>query len=439
MDRLVLVYSLLITAAAGLVFGFVPALLQSRGGPGAELKQAGDRAVAGSGRATFARSMLVASEIGLAVVLLIGAGLMIRSLARLLDSPLGFQPEGVLTAQIWLPPSQYGSDEKTAAFARNLLERVRAIPGVMAASTASKLPLRGGNNGTMIVEGETYSGAQMEGPLVEDSSVYPGFFKAMGIPLRAGRVFTEADLRKGFEGLIVNDSFVRVLLHGHDAIGKRISFSGNPPHWQEIIGVVADTRQHGILNPALPEAYELSSTPYLSLVARTTLDPSSLTEPIRRALAAVDRNVPLAEVHTMQDILDMSLAPSRIYMRLVGLFAAVALALASIGIYGLVAFAVSQRRHEIGIRVALGATSRNVVAMVLGQASKPVAAGLVTGAAGALALTRYMKSLLYETSPVDAVTFAWVAAFLVVVALTAAIIPALRATAIHPAQALRHE
>ena len=274
-DRLVLVYSILITAAAGLVFGFVPALLQSRSSPGAESKQAGDRTVAGGGRAAFARSVLVASEIGLAVVLLIGAGLMIRSLARLLASPLGFQPQGVLTAQIWLPQSQYGSDEKTAAFSRNLLEHVRAIPGVVAASMASKLPLRGGNNGTMIVEGETYSGAQMEGPLVEDSSVYPGFFKAMGIPLRAGRVFEEADLRKGFEGLIVNESFVRALLHGHDAIGKRISDPKNPPHWQEIIGVVADTRQHGILNSAMPEAYELGSTPYISLVVRTTLASSS--------------------------------------------------------------------------------------------------------------------------------------------------------------------
>lgn len=439
LDPLVLGYSLLITAVAGLLLGLTPALLQSRGDLNTELKQAGDRTVAGSGTASRFRSVLVASELGLAVILLIGAGLMIRSVARLLAIPLGFRPDGVLTAEIWLPEKQYGSEEKIASFVRNFLEGVRAIPGVTVASVANKLPLLGGENGTMVVEGETYSNAEMEGPLVESSRVYPGYFKAMGIPLRAGRVFTEADLRSGFTGLIVNESFVRVLLHGGQPVGRRISYQKKPPHWREIIGVIADTRQSGLSDPPAPEVYELSVGSNLTLVAHTMLNPSSLVEPVRRSLATVDREVALAEVRTMQDILDLSWAPSRTYMRLIGLFAVVALALASVGIYGLIAFAMSQRRHEIGIRLALGATPRNVIAMVLGDAGKPIAGGVVVGVGGALLVTRYLKSLLYEVSPLDPLTFAAVVIFLAVVALAASFLPALRATSIDPARALRHE
>ena len=440
-DRVVLMFSLLISAAAGLLFGFMPALLQSRHDLHTELKQTTDRTVAGGGRASLFRSVLVACELGLAVILLIGAGLMIRSVSRLLAVPLGFRPEGVLTAQISLPEKQYESEEKTAAFVRTLLERVRAIPGVTAASVSNRLPLRGGPNGTMVVEGETYSNAEMEGPLVESSLVYPGFFRVMGIPLRAGRVFTDADFRKGFNGLIVNEAFVRVLLRGRSAVGKHISYDKNPPHWQEIIGVVADTRQRGLSNPAAPEVYALAATPYLVLVAHTSLAASALAEPLRKEMAAVDRDVPLAEVRTMQEIVDLSSAPQRTYMALIGVFAAVALALAlaAVGIYGLIAFAMSQRRHEIGIRLALGATPGGVIAMVLGDAGKLIAAGLIVGGGGALLMTKYLKSLLYEVSPTDPLTFTAVLLFLAVVAFAASLVPALRATGVDPARALRHE
>jgi putative ABC transport system permease protein len=438
-DRTVLLYSVLITAAAGLLFGLVPAVLQSRRDLHAELQQSASRTVAGSGRASLLRSVLVASELGLAVVLLVGAGLMVRSLTRLLATPLGFRPEGVLTAGISLPEKQYGSAQKTTAFVGALLERVRAIPGVAAASVTSKLPLRGGQNGTMVVEGETYSNAEMEGPLVESSNVYPGYFQAMGIPVRAGRVFTEADLRPGFKGLIVNESFVRVLLHGASPLGKRISYDKKPPHWFEIIGVVADIRQHGIATSAMPEVYAPSAEPRLILVAHTRLEPSRLIEPVRKELAALDRDVPLAEVRTMQEIVDLSAGPNRTYMRLIGAFAAVALALAAIGIYGLIAFAMSQRNQEIGIRLALGATPRKVIAMVLGDAGKLIAAGLALGIGGAVAVTRYLKSLLYEVSPFDPATFAAVALFLAAVALSASFLPALRATSVDPSRALHHE
>ena len=437
-DPAVLLFSLVATAVAGVLSGLAPALLQSPRDLQSELKESTERTVAGSGRASWFRGVLVASELGLAVVLLIGAGLMIRSLNQLLATPLGFRPEGVFTAQISLPEKQYGSEEKTATFVRTLLERVRSIPGVTAAGVANKLPLKGGQNGTMIVEGEPHTGPQMEGPLVENSNVYPGYFKTMGIRLRAGRLFDESDLRKDFTGLIVNETFVRVLLKNSSPIGKRVSYDKNPPRWHEIVGVVADTRQHGLANPALPEAYALSVTPYLYLVAHTQLDPAGLAQSVRRELAGIDPDVPLAEVRTMGDILEQSSAANRIFMRLIGTFAAIALLLASIGIYGLMAFSMSQRRHEIGVRMALGATPRNVIGMAVASAARLVAAGTALGIVGALLLTHYLKSVLYEVSPLDPLTFCAVPVFLAVVALSASFIPALRATSIDPARAL-HE
>ena len=436
-DPAVLGFSLAMTVAAGLLAGLAPAVLLAPRDLHGELKASADRTVAGSGRAKWLRGVLVASELALAVILLIGAGLMVRSLNRLLATPLGFQPEGVFTAQIWLPEKQYGSDDKAAVFARALLERVRSIPGVTSASVANKLPLRGGQNGTMIVEGEANTGPEMEGPLVENSSVYPGYFKTLGIPLRAGRLFEEADLRKDFGGLIVNETFVRVLLKNADPIGKRISYDKNPPHWHEIIGVVADNRQQGLATPALPEAYELSVTPFMTLVAHTQLDAAGLAEPVRREMATIDPDVPLAEVRTMENILDLSSAIHRIFVRLIGTFAGIALALAAIGIYGLVAFSMSQRRHEIGIRMALGATSRDVIGMALASAARLVAAGMVVGVAGALWLTQYLKSVLYQVSPLDALTFTAVPALLAAIALAASFIPAARAASTDPARTLR--
>jgi putative ABC transport system permease protein len=438
-DPTVLLFSTLITAAAGLLFGLAPAFLQSRCDLNTELRQSTERTVAGSGRASALRSVLVAAELSLAVILLIGAGLMIRSVGRLLSTPLGFRPDGVLTAQISLPGRQYDSEEKTAVFVRTLLERVRAIPGVTAASVANKIPLKGGQNGTMLVEGQTWSGGDMEGPLVESSQVYPGYFEALGIPLVQGRLFTDADIRKDFTGLIVNETFVRVMLKNQNPLGKRVSYSKNPPHWQEIVGVVRDTRQHGLAVSALPEVYGLSASSFLTLVVHTRLDPQGLTNSVRRALVSVDRDLPLAEVHTMRDIVDLSSATNRTFMRLITAFAGVALVLACIGIYGVVAFAMSQRRHEIGIRMALGATPGRVVGMALGSAAKLIVTGIVAGVGGAYLVTQYLKAALYEVSPLDPVTFASVPLLLALVAFAASFIPSFRASSLDPLQALHHE
>ncbi len=438
-DRTVLLFSTLITVGAGLLFGLAPALLQARRDLHTEIRQSTERTVAGSGRASILRSVLVASELSVAVVLLIGAGLMIRSVNRLLGTPLGFRPAGVITAQISLPEKQYDTDQKTEAFVRALLDRTRAIPGVTSASVANKIPLKGGQNGTMVVEGQSWGSAQMEGPLVESSSVYPGFFKAMGIPVRMGRVFSDSDLRKDFTGLVVNETFVRVMLKNQNPLGKRVSYDKNPPHWHEIIGVVADTRQHGLTVAALPEAYNLSASQYLTLVAHTDLDPAALVSALRNAVSSVDRDIPLADVHTMQDIVNESSAGNRTYMGLITSFAGIAMVLASIGIYGVIAFAMSQRRHEIGIRMALGATRMNVIAMALGGAGKLIVAGIAVGIGGAFLLTQYLKTLLYEVSPLDPITFVSVPLLLAAVALIASFIPSVRASGLEPIRALRHE
>lgn len=435
----VLLYSCLITLGAGLLFGLLPALTQSRRDLNAELKQSGDRSGAGGGRASRLRGVLVAAELSLAVILLIGAGLMVLSVVRLLGVDPGFRPEGVITMRLSVPQSRYGSDAKMAAFARGLMDRVRALPSVTAASLTNRLPLQGGPNGTLIVQGQPYSLNQWEGPLVENSYVLPGYFKAMGIPLRLGRVFAESDLGKDSSGVIVNEAFVRVLLKNASPLGQHVSKDRNPPHWREIIGVVADTRQHGLSNPPLPELYQPAAGPGMILVAHTPLEPTRLIDSIRRELAAVDKDVPIADVATMRQVLDLSAAPTRTYMQLIAAFAAVALVLASVGIYGLIAFSMSQRQHEIGIRMALGATARSVVAMAVGDAGKLVAAGLGLGIAGALLLTKYLQSVLYSVSPFDALTFITVPVLLGLVALAASLVPAMRASAVDPARALRHE
>jgi putative ABC transport system permease protein len=435
----VLLYSCLITIAAGLLFGIAPALSQSRRHLAVELKS-GARTVAG-GHAPRLRSLLVIAELSLAVILLIGAGLSIRSVIRLLAVNPGFRPEGVLTLQLSLPEARYSfrdqaSSDRITAFVLGFMDRVRSIPGVTAASVTNKLPLKGGWNGTVIVEGKPYSDNYMEGPLVEHSYILPGFFQTMGIPLRTGRVFTQADLTKDL--VIVNETFARQFFPNENPVGKRIS-TERPPRWLEIAGVVGDTPQHGISAKIMPETYKPRVTPYITVVAHTALDPASLVEPIRKELAAMDKDVPISEVHTMNEVLLLSSAPNRVYMRLLALFAAVALALAAVGIYGLISFAMSQQRHEIGIRMALGASASDVVRMALGSASKLVAAGLVAGVAGAFMLTQYLKSLLYGVTPSDPVTFTAVPVFLAVVALAACLLPALRAGAIDPSTALRNE
>lgn len=435
-DATVLLYCFGITAAAGLLFGALPALSQSRRDLNSELKEAGERTVAGGGHAARLRSVLVVAELGLACVLLTGAGLAGRSVMRLLAIDTGFRADGVLTMQIAVPRERM---ENRVPFARELLERVRAIPGITSASMVSNLPLEGRNNGTVLVEGRPVPTGSMEGPLVQFTSIMPDYFRTMGIPLRAGRVLTVEDLRPGSAAVVVNESFVRILLEGGNALGRRVSHGGNPPQWLEIVGVVKDTPQHGLTQPRLPEMWEAGLRQHMILVAHTGLDPAAMIETVRRVLAGVDREMPVAEPGTMRAVLGKASAPARIYMGFLAAFAFVALTLAGIGIYGLIAFTMSQRRHEIGIRIALGATPANVVRITLRSALLLVTLGLTAGTAGAFVLTRYIGSMLFETSHTDPLTFVAVPVFIAAVALTASMIPAARTLRTDPAAALRYQ
>ena len=279
----------------------------------------------------------------------------------------------------------------------------------------------------------------MEGPLVEYSFTLPGYFRAMGIPLRSGRVFTEKDVAEEPATVIVNAAPARRFFPNQNPVGKHISTEKHPPKWLEIVGVVGDTRQWSLTTPAIPEMYQPTYGGRVILVGQGAIDPTKLAEPVRRELSALDKDLPLYGVQTMDDLLSGSSAWTRSRTVLLGLFAAVAPALAAIGIFGLISFSLSRRRHEIGIRIALGATRADVIRMTLGESLKLIAVGLVPGVVCAYGVTRYLSSLLFGVQALDPLTFAAVPLFLAAVTPAASWIPALRATAGDPAAALHHD
>jgi putative ABC transport system permease protein len=310
---------------------------------------------------------------------------------------------------------------------------------VTEAGLISRVPLRDDNVTTTLLFENNPSVPMSRRPDAGIRIVSPGYFRAMGIPLRAGRDFTQRDLTKDPTVVIVNEALVRRFFPDQEALAKHISRERRPPSWLEIIGVVGDTRQFGLASPAMPELYQPAAWGRLILVVQATVDPAGLVTPLRREVAAMDRDLPLYSVQTMEDAVTHSSARMRSITALLGVFAGIALALAAIGVYGLVSFSLSRRQHEIGIRLALGATRGNVIVMALRDSMKLIAAGLLLGLMGAFALTRYVASLLFGVNPVDPVTFFAVPLFLAAVALAASYIPALQATAIDPAAALRHE
>jgi putative ABC transport system permease protein len=437
-DSTVLAYSALASILTGLFFGLAPALQLSNCDLGKNVRESGSRTVA-SGRGSSLRGALVSAEIALGMVLLVGSALMLRSFVRLISVDPGFHAAGVLTAQAELPDLPIRTYEDKLSFNRQLIERLRAIPGVTSAAVTSKLPLAGGNNGTIIAEGQPFSENAWDGPLVEFSYTLPGYFHTMGIPLLAGRDFTGQDFAKNSSSVVVNQALVRRFFPHANPIGKRISHERKPPKWREIVGVVGDTRQWGLAQAPIPEMYWPSASNGFVIVIRAASDPKQLTDSVRREVAALDKDLPLYHVQAMDELVADSSASSRSRTALVGLFAAVALTLAAIGVYGLVSFSMSLRRHEIGIRVALGAGRRDVIIMALRDSGKLIAAGLALGLSCSFALTRYLASELFEVSPMDPLTFVAVPLFLVAVALAASYIPAQRAAAVDPAIALRHE
>jgi predicted permease len=430
-----------LSLVTGVVFGLIPALQSSTLDLHAILKEGG-RSSLGGGSKQF-RRLLIVSEIALAMVLLVGAGLMIRSTRRLLDVKLGFNPERLATMRLDLPGSKYSEDGSARAFHQQLLARVEAIPGVVSAATVNWLPMQSGPGDLLVVEGRTPPPPGHE-PKSSTRTVSAGYFRTMGIDLIRGRAFDERDNPASPGVLIINHALADRLFPSQDPIGHRISFAGDSPKLFEIIGVVDDERvgaldaesESVIYRPYLQEPWNK-----LNLVVRTTGDPSSFVSAVREQVRAIDPDLAIYAGATMTQLIADTPATfmRRFPALLMSLFAAVALVMASIGIYGVISYSVTQRAHEIGIRLALGASQKKIYRLVVVEGLSLAVIGIGAGLAAALLLTRLMSSLLFGVSATDPITFVLIALILIGVAVVACFLPARRASRIDPMMSLRYE
>ncbi|HEU0252542.1 MAG TPA: ABC transporter permease, partial [Pyrinomonadaceae bacterium] len=440
-DLRVLGFTLGVTLLTGLIFGIMPALQSSRVDLNDTLKEAGRGSLTSSG--TNSRSLLVVTEIALSLVLLVGAGLMIQSFLRLRRVNVGLDPKGVLTLTIGLPRAKYTEAQQRAAFFKNVVDRVRAIPGVEAAAATATLPLSGGNWGrSLTVEGYPVLSVG-QAPMIQHTVVTPGYFQTMGIRLLAGRDFTEADRTGAPLVTIVDERLAQKYWPNQSPLGKRVRFG--PPEdnepWHTVIGVVNVVRHQRMQEETRDSVYlphQQIPVGGLSIVSRSA-DPKGLVGSVRREVAQIDADLPLSNIATMEEVMADSIWQPRLYAMLFAVFAGGALVLAVIGIYGVMAYIVITRTHEIGIRMALGATARDVFRLIVGRGMKLTAIGLVLGIGGAFALTRLMRGLLFNISATDPITFVLISVLLAVAAFLACYIPARRATKVDPLVALRYE
>ena len=440
-DLRVLAFTLGITLLTGLIFGAVPALQTSRVDLNDTLKEGGRGAIGFRGRS---RSLLVVTEIALSLVLLVGAGLMIQSFLRLRQVNIGVDSRNIFTATVILPQAKYKADEQRTTFFKQLVEHLRNIPGVDAAGATGTLPLSGNNWGrSLTVEGYPVMSVGTA-PIIQHTVVTPGYFRTMGITLLAGRDFTDADTADGPDVTIVDERLAHHYWPNENAVGKRVRFG--PPEdnepWHTIIGVVRTVRHQRMQEDTRESVYlPHLKIPinYLTIVARTTADPHDLTAAVRREVAQIDPDQPVSEIATMEEVVAESIWQPRLYATLFAVFAGGALVLALIGIYGVMAFLVQMRTHEIGVRMALGATARDVFKLIVGRGMKLTLFGIVIGVAGAIGLTRLMHSLLFNTSATDPFTFIGISVLLSLAAFLACYIPARRAAKVDPLSALRYE
>ena len=441
----VLGFTLLVSLLTGLVFGVVPALEASRTNLNETLKEGG-RAVLSGGRSRRSHhlgNLFVISEVAMALVLLIGAGLLIKSFARLQSVNPGFNPRNLLTVRVSLPYAKYHEEGQTGRFFRDALTRIRQIHGVRTAGAVSFLPFTGPGAAT----GFTVAGNPWplpgQWPVVDVRVCDSDYFQAMGIPLIKGRTFTEREQIEKRHVVIINETLAREMFPGEDPIGRGliIEMMNDPPP-SEIIGVVGDVKHKGYDGAVRAMSYwPQAELPYsgMTLVARTDGNPLDYVAAVRREVQALDQDQPIASVYTMEQLMSESVARARFITMLLTIFAGVALILAVVGMYGVMTYSVTQRAHEIGIRMALGATSRDVVSMIVAEGLRVTAIGLAVGLTGALLLTRVIASLLFEVRASDPITFVLVGIGLTAVGLLACFVPARRAAKVDPMIALRYE
>ncbi|MEW6127978.1 MAG: ABC transporter permease [Acidobacteriota bacterium] len=439
-DRFVLGFALLVSVLSGVLFGLLPAVKAAGAKLNETLKDGGKALSSGRSRA---RNVLIITEVALSLILLIGAGLMMKSFWRLTNVNPGFQADHLLTLNISLPRTKYQSREQVINFYKQLPERLEAVPGVQAVSAVNALPISGGDShGELAIEARPFNPG--EAPAASFRRILPNYFRAMGIVLLSGREFDKRDESGAPDVTIINETMARRYWQTPEAaIGQRIKVgpAENEP-WLTIIGVVGDVKHEGLnAEPDLATFEPHSKRPRMTmnLLVRTHVEPTSVLPSVRRELKTAESELLIEKVSTMTERIDKSVAPERLNAILLGIFAAVGLFAASIGIYGMLAFSVTQRTREIGIRLALGAKRADILKMVIGQGLRLVVVGIALGLLASLWLMRLMEKLLFEVRPTDLSTFAVISLILTGVALVACLVPARRATKVDPMIALRYE
>jgi predicted permease len=440
----VLAFTAVLAIATGIIFGLVPALQFSRPDVTAVLKDGGRSGTAGRSR-QLARQGLVVLQLASSVVLALAAGLLVRSLVELNRIDLGFETSNVLTAQLQVPATDYPRPADVVRFHREVIDRVAQIPGVGAAGSVRVLPLaRSIGDWSIRIEGRPY--VPEENPNGDYQAVTPGYFQAMGLRLVRGRLLNADDREDSRPVVVINQTMAERYWPGEDAVGRQFIMGTDDKPWLTIVGVVGNVRHNAVVEEARAEFYvahaqlpaHIGGAPRgMTLVAKTAGNPLAITGQVRDAVRGIDRNLPISDIRTMDDVAASALAQPRFVTFLLGIFAATALALAAIGIYGTISLLVAERTQEMGIRLALGADRRAILKLVLGQGLVLTAIGLAAGVAGAAALTRMLAGLVYGVGPLDPLTFVAVPALLCVVALAACALPARRAAAVDPISTLR--
>jgi predicted permease len=443
-DYRVVAFTALLTLITGLLFGLAPALRGRRGDSAESLRDGGKTSATSGSR--VARRFLVVTEVALAVIMLTGAGLLVRSLVKLQAMELGFNPSHVLTMQLTIPPKRY-TDTTADEFFRGVLTRVGHLPGVRFAALDGALPISGGESGWSIMLDGRVVKTISEAPYAKPDQVTTDYFQMFGIPVLRGRAFTDGDRRGAPPVAVINEAMAKKLWPGVDPIDHTLKMFDPKSPWVTIVGVVGDVHARGFqedVPPAMYFPYSQSATSAyyqpssMTLVVRTIGDPAEMAPAVRGIVRALDSQVPVSRVATMSDVIARSIASRRFTTLLLGSFAVVALALAGIGIYGVIAYGVSQRTYEIGVRLALGASTASVIRLVMAEGVGMTVAGAALGLAGALVIDRLLRSLLVGVTIADPTTLVVVVGVLAAVAACAFALPARRATAVSPTEALRN-